>query len=234
MRSVIVAGAGDGIGAAIAIELHRKGHAIVIVSRGEKGKALASRLQVQHIGCDLTKEEEVHRMVTEARLKLGKIDAVVHTAGGFFKKETIEGTDADFFRNALLNNALTFYHVVRATVGTLKSNGSGSIVGVSAAPNVYLNSNIGYAAAKGSIHFMVRQLALELMNSNITVNGISPGFFDRGEDHFSDSGSKLLQTGRLPGESIARAVTFLLDNPLITGQMIEVDGGHSTNIQSGL
>ena len=234
MRSVIVTGVGDGIGAAIARHLHRIGHRIVIVSRGEVGAGLASELKVRYIRCDLTDMTLTSKMVAEAAAHMGSLDTVVHAAGGFYKKETVERTEPDFFRNALLNNALSFYNVVSASVGRLKESGKGAIVAVSAAPNVYLNSNIGYAAGKGSIHFMVRQLAFELLSSNVTVNGISPGFFGRGPESFSDSGSRLLQKGRLSGESVARSVSFLLENPLITGQLIEVDGGHSINIQSGL
>lgn len=234
MRSVIVTGVGDGIGAAIARHLNRLGHRIVIVSRGDVGAGLASELKVRHIRCDLTNEGMAAKMVAEAATHLGSLDTVVHAAGGYYKKEVLERTEPDFFRNAVLNNALTFYNVVRASVGRLKESGRGAIVAVSAAPNVYLNSNIGYAAGKGSIDFMVRQLAFELLSSNVTVNGVSPGFFGRGAESFSDSGARLLQKGRLPGESIARSVSFLLDNPLITGQLIEVDGGHSINLQSGL
>ncbi len=119
-------------------------------------------------------------------------------------------------------------------MGSLKRSGRGSIIAVSAAPNIYLNGNVAYVAGKGSVHFMVKQLAAELLPHNVSVNGVSPGFFNRGGDSFSDKGSRLLQNGRLPAESIARTVLYLLDNPLITGQLIEVDGGHSLSIQSGL
>ena len=234
MRSVIVTGVGDGIGAAVVRELNRIGHNLVAVSRGKRGAELASELSVAHMICDLTDEAQVSRMVEKAADLLGSVDALVHTAGGFFKKETIENTDSAFFSGALLNNALTFYNSVRSTVGLLKRNGRGSIIAVSAAPNVYLNGNVAYAAGKGSIYFMVKQLAAELSPYNITVNGISPGFFSRGADSFSDKGSRLLQKGRLPTESIARTVSYLLDTPLITGQLIEVDGGDSIGIQSGL
>ena len=234
MRSVIVSGVGDGIGAAVVRELHRTGHKVVVVSRGKTGADLASELSVAHIRCDLTDELQVSHMVDEAAGLLGSVDALVHTAGGYFKKETIENVDSAFFTGALLNNALTFYNTVRSTVGYLRRSGHGSIVAVSAAPNVYLNGNVAYAAGKGSVHFMVKQLAAELLQDNITVNGVSPGFFNRGDGSFSDKGTRLLHKGRLPTESIAKTVSYLLDNPLITGQLIEVDGGHSTSIQSGL
>ncbi len=234
MRSVIITGVGDGIGAAIARGLHDRGHSIVLVSRGEKGRELASELSAPHIRCDLTDEKQVAGMSAEAHRLMGKVDSVVHAAGGYFRQQTVENTDPAFFTGALMNNALTFYNVVRATLGLLRASGHGSIVAVSAAPNVYLNSNIGYAAGKGSIQFMVKQLALELLHSNVTVNGISPGFFGRGKGSYPEGSTKLLQQGRLPGESIGKAVLFLLDNPLITGQLVEVDGGHSINIGAGL
>lgn len=234
MRSVLVCGVGDGIGAAIVRELRSSGHRVAVVSRGKTGAELASELSVPHLTCDLMDEIQVSRMVEDAVKAIGSVDALVHAAGGYYKKETIMGTDRDFFTGALLNNALTFYNTVRATLEHLRSSGHGAIVAVSAAPNVYLNSNVGYAAGKGSVQFMVRQLSVELMKYNITVNGVSPGFFGRGPESYSDRDAVLLQKGRLPGQSVGRTVVHLLDNPLITGQLIQVDGGHSMDIGSGL
>ena len=234
MRSVLVCGVGDGIGAAIVRELKSTGHRVVVVSRGRVGAELASELSLPHIACDLMDEAQVSRMVEDAVKAIGSVDSLVHTAGGYYRKETIEGTDREFFTGALLNNALTFYNTVRATLEHLRSSGRGSVVAVSAAPNVYLNSNVGYAAGKGSVHFMVRQLSVELMKHNIAVNGISPGFFGRGPESYSDEKAVLLQKGRLPGQSVGRTVVHLLENPLITGQLIEVDGGHSMDIPSGI
>lgn len=234
MRSVIVCGVGDGIGAAIVRELAGQGHRVTVVSRGKTGEELASGLSLGYVRCDLTDDVQVSGMVDEAASLMGGVDALVHTAGGYFKREAIGGIDREFFTGALLNNALTLYNTVRATISLLESSGRGAIVAVSAAPNVYINSNVGYAAGKGSVHFMVKQLAAELMRHNVTVNGVAPGFFARGTDNNPDNGVRLLRQGRLPPQSVAKTVSHLLDNPLITGQLIEVDGGHSINIPSGL
>ncbi len=83
MRSVIVSGVGDGIGAAGVRELNRNGHKVVVVSRGRDGAELASELSVAHIRCDLTVESQVLHMVEEAVGHIGSVDALVHTAGGY-------------------------------------------------------------------------------------------------------------------------------------------------------
>ncbi len=86
MRSVIVTGVGDGIGAAVVRELNGTGHNVAVVSRGKTGAELASELSVKHILCDLTDESQVSRMAEKAADLLGSIDAIVHTAGDSSKR----------------------------------------------------------------------------------------------------------------------------------------------------
>lgn len=233
MARIIVSGLGNGMSCTIARDLISSGHTVATVSRGSIGKSISQNLGSWHISCDLTDLPSVEAAVTGIGIKWGGIDHLVHTAGGYFKKSGIMETDPHFFRSALINNAETFYNIVRSALPWMKKN-AGSITVVSAARHVFINSNPGYAAGKGAVEFMVRELARELSHVGIRVNAVAPGFISKEGCGSSAFVEGLLANGRHSASQVAMTVSFLVKNTEITGQILEVDAGFSTNFQDGI
>ncbi len=111
----------------------------------------------------------------------------------------------------------------------MKENG-GSITVIGAAKNVYYNSNPGYSAGKGAVIYMVKSLANQLARYNIRVNAVSPGFTSKDDCFKMPEYTKLLSNKRNPSYYIALAVNQIIENDIVTGQNIDVDGGKSTQI----
>lgn len=234
MEKIILSGAGPGMSCSIARNLKEKGHVAHIFSRSEFGRDLAAELGFSYSSVDLLSSVQVKEAVDAAREKMGGLTAVVHSAGGFYGFRELHEVDEALFEDAIMNNARTFFNVVKASVPHLKENGGGSITVLTAADNVYRNGHVAYAAGKGAVTYMVKQLARELAGQNIRMNAIAPGFFNKKGCLEPVPEQDLLMKGRYSGVHIATAVSYLIESRLVTGQILEVDGGHSSMVESGL
>lgn len=232
MSRIIVSGVGPGMGCSISTVLSQAGHRIAVVSRSEKGKSIAESLSAEYSQCDLSILSEVQESFKKLKESMGGLDGVVHLAGGFFSKRKNDDVDEEYFNKALNNNARTFFNVAKAAIPLLSAGGS--IVAISAARNVYTNSHLGYAAGKGAVDYMVKLLANELVPRNIRVNAVSPGFIEKDECGKPKKEEKLGISGRHDASMVARAVEMVLENRMVTGQILEVDAGFSSMTPMGL
>lgn len=229
MKGFIISGVGPGMGCSIVREFVSHGMAVGIVSRSDFGSKLAKELGIHHAKFDLKNYEATERGISELVDKLGGIDGIVHSAGGFFSKESVLSFTNEQFREALENNAMTFFNMVKSSVPHLKEKG-GSITAISAARNVYYGSNPGYSAGKGAIVHMVRTFAKDLGRFNIRVNSIAPGFIRKDDCGDLNQSVKLLGMERYPSSFIGNIVFSVATNNIMTGQNIEADGGVSSQI----
>ncbi len=232
MSRIIISGVGNGMGCNVSRFLKSKNHELAIVSRGDAGAKVAKNLGTIYGKCDLLNFEDTRRTFREIVDRLGNLDGLVHLAGGYFGKTKTEEIKPEYFNSALTNNAVTFYNAIEASLPLFPERG-GSIVVISAARNVYFNSNIGYAAGKGAVDYMVRLLANELIPRRIRVNAISPGFMAKencgegaGEDHLG-------RKGRHGAINVSEAVGMFIDNNILTGQILEIDAGFSLMLPDG-
>ncbi|MEM0156906.1 MAG: SDR family oxidoreductase [Thermoplasmataceae archaeon] len=232
MQNVVVSGLGPGMGCAISRALTAAGYRVYTISRSTAGDKIAAGIGVRHYSGDLRDPRSVHEVFSSIVHDAGRIDHVIHTAGGFFRNAAVKDVDPDLFSSALMNNAQTFYNVVRESTGHLAES-RGSITALTAARHVYMNSHAGYAAGKGAVTFMVQELAGELAPMGIRVNAVAPGFISKENCGESDV-RNLLGKGRHSAGAIASAVMWIMKNEEITGQTIEVDSGFGTQIDDGL
>ncbi len=232
MENVVVSGLGPGMGCAISRALSGAGYKVYTISRSEGGDKIAASLAVRHYSGDLRDSRSVHEVFSSIMRDAGRINHVVHTAGGFFRKAALKDVDQDLFSSALMNNAQTFYNVARESAEHLRES-RGSITAVTAARHVYMNSHAGYAAGKGAVTYMVQELAGELAPLGIRVNAVAPGFISK-ENCGESNVRNLLGRGRHSAGAIASAVMWAMQNAEITGQTIEVDSGFGTQITDGL
>jgi len=231
---LVMAGVGPGIGGATARYLAGRGHRLTLISRSDYGRTLAKEIGTDHVKCDLENQRDASFAVTIALEKMGGLDALIHTAGDSFTQRNAEEVTQEEFEWMISSNLRTLFNTLRAVVPVMKRQRRGSIITFSASPNVYMNLNAAYAAAKGGVFFLTKALAKELLAYNVRVNCIAPGFFAKANLNPQDRAEWLRVSGRYSPMQVAKTVEFLITNQLATGICVTVDGGWTLDIPSGL
>jgi NAD(P)-dependent dehydrogenase (short-subunit alcohol dehydrogenase family) len=239
-KTVIVTGAGQSIGRAIAIAFSKENYNVVLSDidyvkagnvaneiNGMGGESLA-------VKCDVTKKEETDDLVLKSLSRYKKIDALVYGTEISTPKPFMEIsiTDWEEMINLNLRGALL---VSQATAKEMK--GGGKIIFVSSiASSVAWNGMAHYSATKGGLESMMRVMALEFAPKKINVNAVLPGVVDAPEMDITiknEAENNMITTSpdRRIGkpEDIAGAVVFLASEGAnyINGQTITVDGGYT-------
>ena len=179
-KCAIITGAGAGIGKEIAITFATAG-ASVVVSDINADAANHVVDEIQQLGgqafacrCDITSEQELSALADFAISKLGKVDILVNNAGGGGPKP-FDMPMADF-RRAYELNVFSFFHLSQLVAPEMEKNGGGVILTITsmAAENKNINMT-SYASSKAAASHLVRNMAFDLGEKNIRVNGIAPG-----------------------------------------------------------
>ena len=254
-RTAIVAGAANGIGRAICLELAREGAAVwacdvlgpeleetrrAVEAAGARPghAAIPARAAI----VDVRDVAAVTAFVGRAEAETGRVDVLVNTAGGVagqVNRPVEEVSDADW-RVIFAINLDGAFHFTRAVAPPMKRARRGSIVNISsgAGRSYSLTGIQAYASAKAAQIGFTRQLAHELGPFGITANCIAPGFIlsnptsIRQWDSYGSDGQRGIVNGiamrRLgtPGD-IANGVLFFAaeESSWVTGQTIAIDGG---------
>lgn len=244
-RAVIVTGATSGIGAAAAAYLAEVGWRVVLAGRradlGEKAAAAIREAggSASFIQTDVADPESVDRLVQGAVALNGRLDAVVNNAA-VFHFGTIETTSEADWRRVLDTNVGGVYRVSARAIPHLRRVGGGTIVNVSSVHAVAtMESVAAYAASKGAILALSREMALDFARDRIRVVPLIVGGVetDMAYQHLAGMGKTAEEAGfshddRLIGRigdplEIARVIGFLLstDASFVTGAPIAADGG---------
>ena len=232
-KVALVTGASRGIGRAIAVALAKKGAKVAINYRVRRDEAEKTLKMVEEAGsegmivqADVSKWEDVQRMVEEVVNHFGRIDILVNNAGVLSKVWPIEEiSDEEWDRVLNINLKGTFY-CCRAVVPIMKRQGGGKIVNISSIAGK-MGGYVGchYAASKAGVIGLTFALATELA-PKITVNAVAPGPVDTDmlTDELREKLSKLTPFGRVAKpEEIAHAVIFLLENDYVSGEVVDVN-----------
>jgi 3-oxoacyl-[acyl-carrier protein] reductase len=235
-KTALVTGATGGIGAAIAELLHAQGATVTLsgtrLSVLDEMKAkLGSRARV--IACDLTKPEEVEKLVPEAEKQMGSLDILVSNAG--ITRDTLALRMKDEDWAAVLDVNLTAaFRLARAALRGMMKRRFGRIVGMTSIVGVTGNpGQANYAASKAGMIGMTKALAQEVASRGITVNCVAPGFIETAmtqalNDKQREAILAAVPSGRLGAPAdVAAAVVYLAsaEAAYVTGHTLHVNGG---------
>jgi NAD(P)-dependent dehydrogenase (short-subunit alcohol dehydrogenase family) len=184
-KVAVITGATSGIGLRTAEVFVAEGARIVIAGRrAAEGEALAERLGADCIflRTDVTVDAEVRALIELAVEKFGRLDCLFNNAGGPAQVGGIEGLEADRFDAAIAVLLRSVMLGMKYAAPHMKKQGSGSIInnGSVAGRLAGYSSSLVYGAAKAAVIHLTKCVAMELGESGIRVNSISPGLIATG------------------------------------------------------
>ncbi|ANY24624.1 SDR family NAD(P)-dependent oxidoreductase [Gordonia terrae] len=246
-KSVVVTGAGGGIGAAVARRFAAQGaHVVVADLDGGAADRVAADIGGSAIGVavDVTDPDQVESAVGRAVDEFGGLDVLVNNAGIAILAPVTE-LSADDFDRMIAVNLKGVFHGIKAAVPHLTARGGGAIVNTASSAGTNGMPMIGgYAATKAAVINLTRTAAVELRPANIRVNCVAPAFV---ETALSDNLMEAFQAasggvdahefftqhqGRLGRpDDVARAVTHLAEDAgdWVTGHTYVLDGGFTSS-----
>jgi NAD(P)-dependent dehydrogenase (short-subunit alcohol dehydrogenase family) len=238
-KTIIVTGASTGIGKAIASLFLDKGDNVVMNSATEENLEktfieFGSPANAKIVVGDIRRRKVCEEIVATAIKFFGTVDVLVNNAGVFAPKGFLDVEEADLDTYFDINLKGTFFATQAAIKEMLNKNG-GSIINIGTA--LVDHAIAGFpatapAVSKGGVHALTKQLAAEFGKNNIRVNTIAPGIIrshlqrKMGVENVDGlAGLHLLNRVGEPTD-IAEVVYTLANSNFITGEIINVDGGH--------
>lgn len=239
-KTVIITGASTGIGKEIAKYFIAKESNVVMNSSNEENlknayEELGSPSNVIYLAGDISKQETGQKLVNLAIEKFNTVDVLINNAGVFSPKPFLEVEEQDLDRYWNVNLKGTYF-TSQAVIPHMIPQQNGSIINIG---TVLVDHAIdGFPAtaplaSKGAIHALTRQLAAEFGKNNIKVNTIAPGIIRSPlqskigiDDADSLAGLHLLNRIGEANE-IAEAAYYLATSNFITGETINIAGGHT-------
>lgn len=235
-KTVIVTGAGNGIGKGVALQYAEKGANVVVADKdAEAGEKTVSLIKERggksiFVLTDVRCEADIVRLMETANQTYGHIDILINNAGVSVFKSPYELT-LEEWDDIINTNLRSVFLCSREAAKYMRNNkDGGAIVNIASTRAIMSEPNSeAYAATKGGIVALTHALAASFSQDRITVNAISPGWIETGdysklreidhEHHFSKRVGK--------PDDIARACLYLTakENNFVTGINLVVDGG---------
>ena len=243
-KAALVTGGTRGIGAATALVLAREGADVAIVGRVLDAEAAATQKAILALGrrCEMIQADcgqaaEATRCVREAEAKIGRVDVLVHSAGGPVNGGLFE-VSPESWDAAFDVHVHAVFHLCRAAIPAMREKKEGAIILISSTAGIRgIVTNVAYQVAKGCLPQFARALAREFANDNIRINCVAPGVV-RTAFHkaMSEEQRRLNLEQRIPLHregtpgQVADVVLMLVKNDYITGETVTVDGGLTMRI----
>lgn len=247
-KSIVVTGAGSGIGRAAARLFAAEGARVVVADMTDGAEETAALIAeaggaAQAIRIDAGREEDVIRAIALACDRFGGLDVMVANAGISGGLANLFDTDVALITEVLRVNLIGPFLAVKHAAPRIAERGGGAIVLTASVAG--LRSGAGspaYSASKAGVINLAQVSAQQLSGSNVRVNAVCPGLTKTGMtqptfDYARDAG-KLDRVGRLnplrrgaQPEELAEAIAFLASDAAsyVNGHALVVDGGLSTS-----
>ena len=231
-KTVVVTGASQGLGAAIANLFLDRGYNVVANSRHISRKnELRRSYNLALVDGDIALATTAEKIVKTAIDRFGSLDALVNNAGLFFAKPFTEYTAEDFQALSATNLSGFIHPTQLAIKQMLAQKTGGSVVSITATiadhPLAAFTASVPMIT-KGGINAISRSLAMEYAKHGIRVNAVAPGVADTPllKDVPKDFLRTLSPLAQIPSaRDIAEAVFYLTEASQVTGEVLHVDGG---------
>lgn len=241
-KVALVTGATHGLGMAMAAALGKAGATVRICGRSQSriDAAIAEYaemgLTVKGYVCDVTKEENAVKLVETIRQEVGIIDILVNNAG-IIKRIPSQDMTVSEFEEVITTDLTSPFIMSKAVFAGMRERGAGKIINVcSMMSEVGRDTVTAYAAAKGGLKMLTKNMATEWARYNIQVNGIGPGYFATSQtapirvngnpfNEFIIKRTPAMRWG--DPEDLGGTIIFLASpaSNFVTGQVVYVDGG---------
>jgi NAD(P)-dependent dehydrogenase (short-subunit alcohol dehydrogenase family) len=241
-RVCMVTGGGSGIGRATALKMATEGARAVIVAGRREAELEATAAQCRDLGADalavrtdVTREDEVARLVATALDRYGGLDVAFNNAGFQERRAPLEQQAGTVYDEVFDANVRSVFLCLRAQLPLMFARGEGRIV-INASVSGVRNPNAGlslYSASKAAVISLVRSAAMEAAPRGVRINAISPGRVVTDMMLRSGVGDMASVAAGLPlkrmgqPEEVAEAVVWLLSDAssYVVGHVLAADGG---------
>ncbi len=237
-KTVIITGGSRGIGAEIVNLLAKEGYNIVLNYNKSEAKAkqiqeklLQENIKIEIFKADVSKREEVKKLIKYTLEKFKTIDILINNAGISGQKLFTEITDEEW--NTMLNTNLnSVFYCSQEALKEMINKKQGCIINISSIWGITGGScEVAYSAAKAGINGLTKALAKEVGLSNIRVNAIAPGIIETEMNSQLTEQEKNEIKEEIPlnkigkPSDIAKCVKWLIEDTYTTGQIISINGG---------
>ncbi|QQS11524.1 MAG: SDR family oxidoreductase [Rhodospirillales bacterium] len=243
-RTALVTGAQQGIGAAIARALAAAGADVAVNFLDDAAAAgtVAAGVRAQGrraalVRADMSRIDEIERMVADTAAAIGIPDILVNNAGVYPRVPLLEMREADWDHVLDINLKAGCFATIAVAKALIAAGGRrGAVINLASAAVRGAVRGVHYSASKGGIVSMTRAMALELAPHGIRVNAIAPGLTDTAQPRFGNTDAELVEMARatiplggrlLTPDEIAGSAVFLASDAasMVTGQVLHVNGG---------
>ena len=232
MKNIIITGAANGVGKAVATIL--KDNQLILIDEDKDNLvSLSNSLNANYYACDLSKDDQIKNMIEEVKIKYDKIDCLINCAGmwisGDMSKLELpvfdEMNELSRIRKVIDTNVFGTIAMIKSVFPIMKKQGYGQIININSQSGVMCEPPFPiYNATKHSTNAFRKAIQDDLARNNIKITDVCPGliqtdFYIRANNELP---KEVMETGLTP-EDVAKTVKYVFDLPYeITIPSIEV------------
>ena len=242
-KSIVVTGGNSGIGESIVLAAAAEGASVTIdyVAHPEETSALIAKVETAGgratgVQADVSKSEDLHRMMQAAVNAYGRLDVLINNAGIETRTSLLDTTEADFDKVMAINLKSAFFGAQAAAKQFIAQGAGGLIINISSVHEDWpMPGNAAYCVSKGGMRMLARTAGVELGSHNIRVINVAPGAVSTPINASTESDPAKMKSldaaiplGRIANAAeIAKVVVFLAsaEAGYMTATTVVVDGG---------
>lgn len=251
-KSVIITGAGSGLGRAAALQIAKENGKLTLVDLNAAGlaetereiRSIAPEAEILSVTANVASESEVQNYVEQALKRFGSIDGFFNNAGIEGKQDHTEDFGSEEFDKVVSINLKGVFYGLKHVLKVMKDQGSGAVVNTASVGGIRgVGNQSGYAASKHGVVGLTRNSAIEYGQFGVQINAIAPGAImtpmvegslkQIDPENWEEVGRSFVEPNPMKRfgkpEEVGQLVAFLLsgDAGFINAAVVPIDGGQS-------